>query len=61
MYYDESRQRYIMEVPAECPDCKYDLETDICTNSTYLRCPNCDYELDITKELAATAEINGEE
>ena len=67
MHYDFDEDRYILDVPTECPKCGSKLELDVNYDNTHLLCPNqdCDYELDVTDEFkeleAAKNEENEEE
>ncbi len=68
MYYDDDLERYVLDLPRECPKCSYPLELDhdygeepdtfttklVCTN------PDCDYELDATEEFRMVDEANDE-
>lgn len=53
MHYDYDEERYILDVPNECPKCGSELELDVNYDSTSLLCKNqsCDYEIDVTEEF----------
>jgi len=65
MHFDDSNNRFVMDIPSECPNCGEALETDyrygnqdsvrvflICQNA------NCDYETDATCEFEKVEEAN---
>ena len=60
MYYDENEDRYIMDVPTECPLCGEPLEIDTRDDKTFLVCTNndCDYENDATDEFDEAGQNN---
>lgn len=62
MYYDFDEQRYILDVPTECPKCEEELELDTNPDGTvYLLCPKCDYKLDVTEEFKKLEEAEQDE
>ncbi len=68
-YYNEELDRYILDVPQQCPVCGGELELD--TNcepdgspNNYraeLYCNDCDYRKDFTKEFQDTDRLNDED
>lgn len=63
MHYDESMQRYVLDLPQKCELCGSKLELDIWPNETYLRCTKqgCDFQEDVTAEFEKTSKANEEE
>ena len=62
MYYDYDEERYILEVPTECPECEEKLELDPNPDGTvFLLCPKCDYKLDVTEEFRKLEEAEQDE
>ena len=63
MYYDYDEERYILDVPKECPECGSDLELDINYDTTYLYCTNnnCNYKIDVTDEFKELEEVENDE
>jgi len=61
MHYDLETERYVMDVPTECPKCGCQLEVDTDIDKTTLICSNidCDYELDATEEFEKAAKAYG--
>lgn len=62
MYYDFDEQRYILDVPTECPECEEELELDPNPDGTvFLLCPKCDYKIDVTEEFKKLEEAEQDE
>lgn len=57
MHYDYEQERFVMDVPTECPKCGAELEPDISEEQQILLCPNCEYEFDATNELKKISEV----
>ena len=57
MHYNHEEERYVMDVPTECPKCGSTLEVDTDYDKTMLICPNfdCNYEFDATEEFEKAA------
>lgn len=58
MHYDPEQERYIMDVPTECPECGEALEPDIDIDKQRLCCSKCDYTFDATEEFKRIEEVN---
>ena len=63
MHYDYDEERYILDVPTECPKCGSELELNNEYDSLQLFCVNnkCDYELDVTDEFRKLEEAEADE
>lgn len=57
MYFDYEENRYILDVPNECPKCGEELELDTGYENVFLRCTKCNYELDVTEEFKALEKV----
>lgn len=57
MHYDYDQERYIMDVPTECPECGEKLELDNDVDKQTLYCPKCDYTFDATDEFKQINEV----
>lgn len=53
VFYDEEEERYVLDVPTECPKCGSELEPDFDYDETHFICtnPECDYSLDVTEDF----------
>lgn len=63
MKYDAEKERFVMDLPEECPRCGAELELDTRyvgdgETKTFLLCSNdeCDYELDASEEFERASE-----
>lgn len=64
MHYDYDEERYVLDIPTECPKCGDELKLETKADGksiVYCDKAACEYELDVTNEFQELARVQGED